>query len=220
MFYFEAMLDGDQLEIIQKKPTKYKTIEPIHMKIIQNLITNKLQLQSAVSINPYARDCFAALCNKKELIILKREMIKEQYHIIADSILFSTEFQTMTTAPTTIDNLFRPYIFTLFPNLKEIRIEFQVSLWNFISLYSNLKEWKPTTKVLIKDNYSLSDRIIPTEYQTKIRSLFAANGLTATFTDDGPWTHNLVIIKSNGSSREVVVMNVEKEAERSMLHHL
>ena len=119
--------------------------------------------------------------------------------------------QLFTTSPTIINcNLFRPYIFILFPNLKEIIIntqqsidtddEFHFSFWNFIKLY-NIPQWKTTTKMIIKGweantlisegtNYGkkdvfIAEPAIPIRHQSEIISLFAAHGFSAVFNDYG-----------------------------------
>ena len=220
LFYFDAMLDGEELEIIQQNPAKYRQINAINKKVIEKLMVNE------DDIDAYVRETFAAFCNKRERIILKREVIKSQYHSILDLILFSTKPQSLTTAPTQTNNLFKPVIFNLFPNLKEIRIDYEVSLWNFIDLYSKLKEWKPTTKVTIKNSRykalglsSFEYRILVTpQYHAEIISLFVDNELTATFTDDDPlWKYSLVISKSDISSKQVEESEIAPEEKTSMI---
>ena len=125
LFYFDAMLESDNLEILQYDPNIYIDVKKNYLKIIQQLIDIKLKREMNHDIDEYVLKTFDALCNKREKIELKYRDVNEQYHAISDSIFYALDkTQPFTTSPTIINrNLFQPYIFKLFPNLKEIMNE-------------------------------------------------------------------------------------------------
>ena len=143
LFYFDAMLDGETLEIIQHSPMLYKEINTSNMKILTQLIGCQLGKRSPADIDSYITSTFDAFCNKRKEINLIYWRIDEQYEVIADTVFTSIKAnEPMTVLPSQTNvNLFKPYIFDLFPNLESITMNvgsdpslYGFSFWNFINI--------------------------------------------------------------------------------------
>ena len=189
LFYFDSMLDGKHLEIIQFEPIIHKQINPESIVILQKLIHSKLNQTCLAGVDSYMMDTFTAFCEKRTTIKLYYDIIYKQYAVIAKSIFHSIDdvsFRYMRATPSENNvNLFKCCIFTLFPNLEEILMDIRwgefgnycFSFWNFVSNYSNQKKWKPTTTITI-----LQNRIIVAEkehqYLQELNYLLTMNGLS------------------------------------------
>ena len=183
LFFFDAMLNSDQLEIIQYNPIRYKSIGIINRKVLHKVIDIKLGLES--SDDGYIVSTINAFFCHRKVIKFDYEVIEQQYHVISDILFHSIQQQPKqplaSYASNSNVNLFRQDIFKLFPNLKEIRMnlskKYLFSFRTFTNLYSSVKDWNATTKIILK-NLVQAKFVVS---HAKIRNIFDKNGLFAFF---------------------------------------
>ena len=143
MFFFDAMLNGSELEITgyadvsmvgnywnRHRLCVYKKIPQKVGKILDKLIKHRLKQNENENeqelFDPYIIDTFNLFCDHKKIISINYAMLTTQYQTLRDLIMFPVIANRSMSAskddPLNI-NLFKPFLFKIFPNLKEITMD-------------------------------------------------------------------------------------------------
>ena len=190
LFVFDAMLNASDLEIMDYQNQDgiiYKKIDKRCKYILEKLIKIRLKQVEVqkTKMNPYIVETFDLFCDQREEIVLNNTIINNQYKVIENIIMYPLESKhtmSIVSHPNKSNyNLFKPVAFDLFPNLSEINLIMEQKKYGFsfkdlINLYSDLKNWKQSTKLHLK----FKDWYCITPYWNHVLNLFDSTEFVAT----------------------------------------
>ena len=178
-FYFDCMISGSEPNEKYNKETK--DMQNIDRSILEHLISYSLDDTTKERYCQYIYKAWSMFCAHKYTLVLNLTYLDEHFADLNDLIMFSVSndhsCKLESDSDSEIDekddnllqtksmeesnrNLFKPMIFKLFPNVKEIVIYttsvksgtfvYSFSLQSFNKLYLNAQGHKPRTKITIK----------------------------------------------------------------------